>query len=110
MAKYMNKTADDFTDEQLIRVNVIENLANDFLMDLLGFPPGTPEYEHNLLVFEKLGRDNCMDIDSIYSIAEVAANMLTSKGFKVYFPTHHSEVSCLTGATEEYITDEWEEE
>lgn len=90
----------NFTDEQLMRLDEIQDAAIEFCKTLIRFPDG---YIQN--------KENEEIIDDLYTaqiwcqIAQYVSEFLDDNGFSVYFPTH---VEVGDEAGTEYITDELE--
>lgn len=90
----------NFTDEQLARMDEVQDAAIEFCKKLIKWPEG---HDHN--------RENEEVIDDLYTahiwgqIVDFASNHLNHNGFSVYYPAH---IKLNDEDGTQYITDEWE--
>lgn len=90
----------NFTDEQLTRLDEIQDAVIELCKRLVQWPEG---HDYN--------KENAEVMDDLYTaqiwcqIAESVSEFLHNNGFSVYFPTH---VETDDEKGTQYITDEWE--
>jgi len=90
----------DFTAEQLMRLDEIQDAAIEFCRKLIRWPEGSVQRQEN----EEIA-DDLYTAQIWCQVAECVADFLDKNGFCVNFPTH---VEVDDEAGTEYITDEWE--
>ena len=90
----------DFTAEQLMRLDEIQDAAIEFCRELIRWPEGSVQRQEN----EEIA-DDLYTAQIWCQIAEYVSEFLHNNGFSIYFPAH-VEVDDEVGT--EYITDEWE--
>lgn len=89
----------NFSDEQLTRLDEVQDAVIDLCKKLVQWPDG---HDHN--------RENAEVMDDLYTakiwcqIADSVSEFLHNNGFSVYFPTH---VETDDEKGTQYITDEW---
>ena len=90
----------NFTDEQLTRLDEVQDAVIELCKKLVQWPDG-----------HDFNKENAEVMDDLYTaqiwcqIAEFVSEFLHNNGFSVYFPTH---VETNDEKGMQYITDEWE--
>lgn len=90
----------NFTDEQLARMDEVQDAVIEFCRKMIHWPEGSIQKRENEEIVDDLYTEQIW-----CQIAERVADFLDKNGFAVNFPMH---VVVGDKAGTEYITDEWE--